>query len=267
MNKNTQIDKTGIYRITNKVNGKSYVGQAVNIGIRWQKHISDSKNVKRPSYEYPICRALRKYDIENFEFVILEECSIESLNDREIFWIAELDSFFNGYNQTMGGNQCIKVPKENIIGTLQDLKSSTLSIRDIALKRGLSVDAVYDMNAGISWKHNVEYPIRKRHGRFYYDIQEQCTYDLHRKELKTLCPCCGGRKHRSAKICNKCRNAAQSKNVPSKDVMIKLLLEYTFVQIGEMYNVSDNAVRKWCQKYNLPSKSKDVKTFREKHNL
>lgn len=88
----------GIYLITNKVNGKKYVGQSIDIEERWKSHIWESKKS-----EYIIHRAMRKYGIDNFDFSILEECSVDKLNEREIYWISELDTYNNGYNMTIGG--------------------------------------------------------------------------------------------------------------------------------------------------------------------
>lgn len=90
----------GIYKITNKINGKIYVGQSGNIKLRWKNH----KNHKKT--KNLICLAFNKYGIENFEFKVIEECSIEKLNEREIYWIKYYDSFNfeKGYNMTPGGN-------------------------------------------------------------------------------------------------------------------------------------------------------------------
>lgn len=89
---------TGIYLITNKVNGKKYVGQSIDIEERWKRHICASKKS-----EFHIHRAIRKYGIDNFDFSILEECPVDKLDEREIYWISELDTYNNGYNMTLGG--------------------------------------------------------------------------------------------------------------------------------------------------------------------
>jgi len=49
---------------------------------------------------------------------------------------------------------------------------------------------------------------------------------------------------------------------PSRIKLIELILNHPFTKIGELYDVSDNAVRKWCKSENLPSKSKDIKAQR-----
>lgn len=92
----------GIYKITNTVNGKCYIGQSRDIEARWQKHLSAYKS----SPDWELYRAFKKYGISKFTFEIVEECQINELNEREIYWIAQYDSFNNGYNMTLGGEAC-----------------------------------------------------------------------------------------------------------------------------------------------------------------
>jgi len=84
-----------IYKITNKLNGKIYIGKDTT---------SDSKYFGSGKL---IVRAIKKYGIDNFEKEIIEECSdYKSLSEREMFWI----NFFNstnlleGYNISNGGD-------------------------------------------------------------------------------------------------------------------------------------------------------------------
>lgn len=100
----------GIYKITNRINGKVYIGQSVNIQQRWYQHKSSFKNGNTLLYQ-----AIRKYGLENFCFEIIEECPQEKLNEKEIYWIDYYNSFNyeNGYNMTPGGSEPISVnPKE-----------------------------------------------------------------------------------------------------------------------------------------------------------
>ncbi len=92
----------GIYKITNTINDKCYIGQSKDIKARWAKHLSAYKS----SPDWELYRAFKKYGISAFKFEIIEECSIEALNEREIYWIAQYDSFNNGYNMTLGGEAC-----------------------------------------------------------------------------------------------------------------------------------------------------------------
>lgn len=90
-----------VYTITNTVNGRVYVGKSVMPATRWTQHKVDSRNGSAPLY-----RAMRKYGIGAFEFVVVEECSSEPESyDAEKRWISRLNSTTDGwgYNQTAGG--------------------------------------------------------------------------------------------------------------------------------------------------------------------
>lgn len=97
---------TGIYKFTNVITGLSYIGQSKNIKNRLQAHKQTAFNASpsNKSYYNNFYKAIREYGLDNFEFDILEECSEEQLNEREIYWIAFYDSYNNGYNMTPGGD-------------------------------------------------------------------------------------------------------------------------------------------------------------------
>lgn len=73
---------TGIYKIENLINHKCYIGQSVKIEQRWKNHKITAKNLNDKNYDNPLYRAIRKYGIENFSFEIIEECSVNELNNR-----------------------------------------------------------------------------------------------------------------------------------------------------------------------------------------
>ncbi len=103
----------GIYKITNLVNGKHYVGQSVNIKKRWQSYYSNCKD------RTPIIHAIKKHGKDNFTFQIIEECNKEQLNEREIYWIKELKCLSpDGYNLSTGGRKttwAYKPSKETLL--------------------------------------------------------------------------------------------------------------------------------------------------------
>lgn len=74
-----------------------------------------------------------------------------------------------------------------------------------------------------------------------------------------ICPICGNKKSSKAKMCIECLNKHKAINIPLKEELEPLIYKFPFVKIGKMFSVSDNAVRKWCIKYNLPYKRKDIK--------
>ena len=49
--------------------------------------------------------------------------------------------------------------------------------------------------------------------------------------------------------------------IEKKEKLKKMIRTMTFVKIGEMYGVSDNAIRKWCDKFSLPRKSSEIKKY------
>lgn len=92
-----------IYIIRNTINSKVYIGQTkVSLKLRFQNHLSAARNGK----DYVIGKAIRKYGEENFYIELLEECTIEELNERERYWISYFNSTDNkfGYNISIGGN-------------------------------------------------------------------------------------------------------------------------------------------------------------------
>lgn len=87
----------GIYKITNLVNGKVYIGQSINIAERWKKHLYAKD-------DFAIHQALRKYGVDNFKFEVIEECSRSDLDEREQYWIDFYDAKKSGYNMIDGGS-------------------------------------------------------------------------------------------------------------------------------------------------------------------
>ena len=73
-----------------------------------------------------------------------------------------------------------------------------------------------------------------------------------RKVSKKICPVCNKNEiYSNSKMCLECRKKERRKNIPPKEELEKLIIKIPFTKIGKMYNVSDNAVRKWCKSYNL----------------
>lgn len=115
-----------IYKITNKVNGKSYIGQTrYTVEFRWRQH----QHKKDNTYFH---NALYKYGIENFTVETLEECNVEDLDSKEIFYIAKYDTFKNGYNLTIGGDGRRCITSDNQYEEIKELYLSGFSSNKIA---------------------------------------------------------------------------------------------------------------------------------------
>lgn len=86
----------GIYKITKKENGKSYIGQSNDIERRFKEH--------QYKKDIPIEIAIQKYGKDAFEYEIIEECSIEELDQKERYWIKHFNTYKGfGYNCSEGG--------------------------------------------------------------------------------------------------------------------------------------------------------------------
>ena len=96
--------KIGIYKITNLTNNKIYIGKSNDIERRFKEHLSKYEWSRTPNK--PLYLAFQKYGVEKFSFDIIEECSIDNLNDREKYWIGYFNSTNAdlGYNITEGGD-------------------------------------------------------------------------------------------------------------------------------------------------------------------
>ena len=147
--------RTGkIYKVTNKINGKCYIGQTVKaVEKRYKRHIVDSKKDN-----YCFHRALRKYGIENFEIEIIEDnIPLLNLDEREIYWISYFDSYYmnNGYNMTYGGDSLTetirKLSDKDVDEIKSLLKNTDLSETDISKLYKVSIYAISDINNGKSW--------------------------------------------------------------------------------------------------------------------
>jgi group I intron endonuclease len=106
--------KSGIYSINNLINGKCYVGSAVNIKVRWNTHKHTLKfNCHKNKH---LQSAWNKYGKDNFEYKILELVSdLEKLISREQYWIDQLSAFTYGYNMKpkAGSSLGFKFSKES----------------------------------------------------------------------------------------------------------------------------------------------------------
>ena len=247
----------GIYKITNKINKKSYIGQSRNIEKRWANHKSASKNINHEGYNYPLYNAFRKYGINNFDFSIIEECEIQALNDREKYWIKEIKP---EYNQTIGGDFFIvpqKLTYEKVLEIqeilIEDIDGN-ISHKKLAEKYLVSKDTIRDINVGRTWYND----------NFIYPLHYS-KYDSQKPKEKKYCIDCGKEITKNAIRCKKClgknRSRTEEQMPISRKELKKMIRNIPFTQIGKKFNISDNAVRKWCDKYNLPKKVSEIKKY------
>ena len=90
-----------IYKITNDINDKVYIGQTINnIQYRFRSHINQALREPKDKFHY----ALKEIGIEHFSINKIEECANELLDEREKYWIKYYNSVEKGYNTTWGGS-------------------------------------------------------------------------------------------------------------------------------------------------------------------
>lgn len=133
-----------IYKITNCITGKSYVGKTIcSVDKRWREHKFAAANNRN----YPLYRAMRKYGIENFKIEEIECCSADILSEREIYWIKELGTFNNGYNATLGGDGTYQIDYATVfeVYCLTESALITAKILDISTRSVTRVLRMYEI--------------------------------------------------------------------------------------------------------------------------
>ena len=131
-----------IYAYKKRENGKIvYVGQTVDLDTRHKQHTKyDPFNINNREFNYPLSRGIRKYGEDAYELIILEDNLLkEQLDEREKYWIAFYDTYFNGYNQSIGGSNPVKpiFTEEKIDTVIEMLKDESYSYKDIIEKTGI----------------------------------------------------------------------------------------------------------------------------------
>lgn len=81
--------------------------------------------------------------------------------------------------------------------------------------------------------------------------------------IEYKCERCGKPVGNGVKFCSNCRKEIHLESIPSRNTLKRLIRSYTFMDIGKMFNVSDNAIHKWCKGYGLPYRATDIKKYND----
>ncbi len=178
-----------IYQITNKKNGKIYIG--------YTKHTPERRFEEhwrcRFSQDSILHRAMKKYGKDSFEVKGVERILEEQWIEKEQWWIEKKKSFQpNGYNICLGGNKPpthygsdnykSKLTTADFHKLIKDLSKYELDFSQIAAKYGISQSQVERINKGESWEiEGQNYPIRKMKRDLY--IIQQILQDLKENKL------------------------------------------------------------------------------------
>lgn len=243
----------GIYKIENLINHKIYIGQSKTIEKRWKQEKERAFDKSAEEFSKTLCKAFRKYGIENFSFEIIEKCDTSLLNEKEMYWIDFYNSYFDGYNETKGGDGAlwsgISLTYEQIKEIQKILETTSRTNKDIGQQFQVSENTICGINTGYYWyDSNINYPIRKRKKEILY------------------CSNCGKQlsKNYKTNLCQKCYAIFQRKvpNRPLADELKEILLKNNgnFAAVGRLFGVNDNTIRKWCKGYNMPTHTPDYQT-------
>lgn len=194
---------------------------------------------------------MRHYGFNNFDFEILEECKRSDLNEREKYYIRELNTLYpNGYNRTPGGYAACpnKISDEDLVSVIEDLKDGKLSESDIAKKYSVHLNTISTINLGKSRiDDSILYPIRDN------------------RKVNRYCESCGKllSRHTNGVLCTKCTNKSKKVFAPPKDELYSLLINNTFTDVGKLYGVSTTSIRRRCKEYNTPIHADDYLRIRK----
>ena len=170
-----------IYKITNTINGKSYIGQTIqNVKERFYQHcaIKCSKVVSNMA----IHRAIKKYGKSNFTVEVIEEIDSANLNDRERYWIKYYNSYNNGYNSTKGGQDGCKPFKDLDVESIIKEYNTGKSLRTLGTIFKVDKQTIKDLLI----RHNVELRTTRTYKLSQKDrdkVLEDFASGLSRKEI------------------------------------------------------------------------------------
>ena len=170
-----------IYKITNTINGKFYIGQTIqNVKERFYQHCATkcSKAVSNMA----IHRAIKKYGKSNFTVEVIEEIDSANLNDRERYWIKYYNSYNNGYNSTKGGQDGCKPFKNLDVESIIKEYNTGKSLRTLGTIFKVDKQTIKDLLI----RHNVELRTTRTYKLSQKDrdkVLEDFAFGLSRKEI------------------------------------------------------------------------------------
>ena len=170
-----------IYKITNTINGKFYIGQTIqNVKERFYQHCATkcSKAVSNMA----IHRAIKKYGKSNFTVEVIEEIDSANLNDRERYWIKYYNSYNNGYNSTKGGQDGCKPFKDLDVESIIKEYNTGKSLRTLGTIFKVDKQTIKDLLI----RHNVDLRTTRTYKLSQKDrdkVLEDFASGLSRKEI------------------------------------------------------------------------------------
>lgn len=143
----------GIYMFENIYTHKKYIGQSISISRRKYEHYHN------PSPNSYIDKALALHP-EEFIFSIIEECTANELDEKEIYWIDYYDSLNNGYNMIRGGdcyrgenNIAAKLTEAQVKDIIKLLEECKMTNKEIADQYNIHINTIDFINRCKTWTY------------------------------------------------------------------------------------------------------------------
>lgn len=183
-----------IYKITNIVNNKKYIGQTKDYKKRFSQHKTSLRKNKHCNPH--LQKAWNKYGEKSFVFEVIEYT--EDYNDREQYWIKYYKSDINGYNILHGGEEppriygednCLSKLTQEEANEIKKLLASDISIDEIEnlYKDVVTRGQILRINSGEAWfDKNITYPIRTPDNLIGKEIASDIIYDLMYSSMKQI---------------------------------------------------------------------------------
>ena len=172
----TGTDFSGIYAIQNNINGKWYVGESIHVLDRILIYFYPKPQCKSQKLIY---NAIKKYGKENFSCYKLEECPVEQLYNREVYWGQQLNSLKpNGYNFKLGGGKSVKTVYNHTVESKKKISEAAMGNKhNIGKKHTLETRIKVGM-ASLGRKDSDEVKKKKSIARLGMNFSEE-----HRKNI------------------------------------------------------------------------------------
>ena len=143
-----EVNIIEIYKITNKINGKVYIGQTIRpVEYRFNRHINDAMhNILNTHF----ARAIRKYGPDQWQFEVIDNAETqEELNQKEQYWIRYYNSVEEGYNETdaitkCGGNTYQSKTEQEMEEIKEKIRQAKLGAKNPMARRIKRINIITD---------------------------------------------------------------------------------------------------------------------------
>jgi len=147
---------SGVYKITNSITGKFYIGSSSHIFKRWKSHLQRFKNPSDKEYNKKLYVDMRKYGSKNFIFEIITICNPTDLIKLENMFIKKMDAYNKGYNENhIGEHHGRSMLTELDVITIRNRYANHESYKTVYndYRDKISESGFHKIWNGYNWKH------------------------------------------------------------------------------------------------------------------